>query len=916
MMRLRLKVPMAAMSVACGLLLASCSGSTPAPIPNPNPNPMPDPGRNPVIGPIQCEDPPCAASATPAAALSELRDQAANPANAVSELTNSPVHRTSNVFAAYQLGNPGVANAPETRRGFGSGKVIGIVSTSLASYAQDLRNMKRPYGSEFSLPLDADTKIAFTFASPANGLEEYGLPADFTFNHDPLFNYRLDIVEDDAIEQDNRLREKAPENFALLLRRHLQINITGPIGLILEDYRTTGSAAAAIAAGTWNDQDSPYAVMGVAPDATLYSYPVENHFSQYCRLKDCDTAEAEKFRRILHARSIALAASGQGYDKTIPGQTADRLMQTADIIYSSYIGDRSRSDFADDAAILEEYAEFRSALMAAKAADKIVVLGAGDQGQNEPSLPASLPSVDPALQSHTLAVVAVGADEEILSSSNRCGLFAADFCMAIAGEDLLSIWLNPGGSHTDETYRQPYHSTYIDNPLTEDNTDEVSGTTYAAAAAAGAITLVASHFTGPTTMSHGDVLQRIKDTANKDDAYANPSIYGGGLIDVGAAVTPVGNSALPLGTGPQGAKIGLAAATLRLQGGSFGDALANDFARRQFVYLDGLNTPFALEAGQLLQWHPSPVQSAKALSDSRLYLSSGSQLQLRSIGTEADRLALSWTHSSLKFSLGNDISPGLLSGIATRNISRPASLQEDSALFAPWASAGYRWQTATVGMRLPRGLQLRWTQISGKAEAAPDEALRREAAEQSGSVLSAAITDSIGLQWAHVQGDGEVLGLSSGESIGRVQMQAANLWGTLRLGSSKALLWSLWDTHARVSGGSGLLSRARDLRADAWTLGYADHRWMLRLEQPLRMRSGQLQLRLPVAHRADRSILLNHFSVSPAPSGREIRLQADWNVPLRRGLVQLSLGMARHPGHVGDAAVDPYAGLSLSLPLR
>ena len=145
---------------------------------------------------------------------------------------------------------------------------------------------------------------------------------------------------------------------------------------------------------------------------------------------------------------------------------------------------------------------------------------------DSPEILAGLPALIPELKGHWLAVAAVREDGLITGFSNRCGI-AYDFCLAAPGEALaVPHILELGGDIY--VYR--------------------SGTSYAAPIVTGALALMMERFRGQ--LGNTDLVSRLLATANKTGIYADQSIYGQGLLDIGSAVQPVGQSYLSLSGSP------------------------------------------------------------------------------------------------------------------------------------------------------------------------------------------------------------------------------------------------------------------------------------------------------------------------------------------------------------------------------
>ena len=188
---------------------------------------------------------------------------------------------------------------------------------------------------------------------------------------------------------------------------------------------------------------------------------------------------------------------------------------------------------------------------------------------DSPEILPGLPARIPELKGHWLAVAAVREDGLITDFSNRCGI-AYDFCLAAPGERLAV----------------PHQVVGLSGAL-EDIYVYRKGTSYAAPIVTGALALMMERFRGQ--LGNTDLVSRLLATANKTGIYADQDTYGQGLLDIGAAVQPVGPSYLSL-----------AANRMSLNGltAGFGDdfgllgALSGALANTEILVRDSLGAPF------------------------------------------------------------------------------------------------------------------------------------------------------------------------------------------------------------------------------------------------------------------------------------------------------------------------------------
>lgn len=182
----------------------------------------------------------------------------------------------------------------------------------------------------------------------------------------------------------------------------------------------------------------------------------------------------------------------------------------------------------------------------------VQVWGAGNSALREVGFHAGLPHLVPELERGWLAVVSVGQDGDLAFYSERCGVAAA-WCIAAPGgdkrEDAGIYSTVPGG-----------YGRY-------------QGTSIAAPQVSGALAALKSMF---PNLGFQDVRDRILFTADRTGIYADPSIYGQGLLDLDAASRPVGGTLFSLGRHDDGPVLPTQGALLYLPAGAVSRHLAGE----------------------------------------------------------------------------------------------------------------------------------------------------------------------------------------------------------------------------------------------------------------------------------------------------------------------------------------------------
>ena len=153
----------------------------------------------------------------------------------------------------------------------------------------------------------------------------------------------------------------------------------------------------------------------------------------------------------------------------------------------------------------------------------VVVYATGNSLEEWGGLGADLPYHERHLRGHQLSVMAVDRDGRHAFYSNFCGPLPPDwdagrwgrhYCLAAPGT------VNAALNRPNSAYQ------------------DTEGTSFAAPIVTGAIALLMEHFRGH--LGNTEVAKRLVNTANNRGRYAQLEIYGAGLLDLQAALQPVG----------------------------------------------------------------------------------------------------------------------------------------------------------------------------------------------------------------------------------------------------------------------------------------------------------------------------------------------------------------------------------------
>ena len=477
----------------------------------------------------------------------------------------------------------------------------------------------------------------------------------------------------------------------------------------------------------------------------------------------------------------------------------------------------------------------------------------------------------PELQDHTVSVVSVREEDGAISDfSNRCGI-AANYCMAAPGESVRVAYFGP---HPDFGY-----SVY--------GVGSFDGTSFAAPMVTGGLALMKHYFRDQ--LSNTDLLARLLRTADRSGQYADAAIYGRGLLDLGAATSPVGSASVALGNRVDGPGVALASSQLHL-GAAFGDGLRSMLSGRQFAAFDALGAPFWYEFGDLASGDsgPSMAERLRGFQQAPLSPSPGSPAGGLSIplldwaGASATRAA------QLSLAVSGPSAEARASHLAFEGRSLVATLPATAGLTATAVTAN-----GIAGQEPASGAALSWR---------PPKAL-------------------LGLRAGWMTEQRTLLGTETDGAFGSVEGQAVfagieadTKFGPWRLGATA----EIGSVSARSHGGllrdiSPLSTSAFALHADRPVLDGSS--WRVSLSQPLRVESGRALLDIPSGRTKAGDVIRSDLSAGLEPSGRQLDLALQWQRPLDIGVLRVGTTLSRESGHRRNASDELILLSGLHLPL-
>jgi len=155
--------------------------------------------------------------------------------------------------------------------------------------------------------------------------------------------------------------------------------------------------------------------------------------------------------------------------------------------------------------------------------DGVLVWSTGNDGVSEVGMMAGLPFWIPEAEGSWVAVGSINENEQISTSSNRCGV-SANWCLVAPGENIVSTWSKDG---TEPNFTVSDDGQYALG----------GGTSMAAPFVSGAIALLMEEH---PELDSSEILTILFDTAKDLGDPGVDAVYGRGMLSLGDALAPQG----------------------------------------------------------------------------------------------------------------------------------------------------------------------------------------------------------------------------------------------------------------------------------------------------------------------------------------------------------------------------------------
>lgn len=477
---------------------------------------------------------------------------------------------------------------------------------------------------------------------------------------------------------------------------------------------------------------------------------------------------------------------------------------------------------------------------------------------NSPEIYAGMVARIAELQGHSIAVVAVNEAGDIAGFSNRCGI-AAEWCLAAPGVDVSVAYFGPNNGI-------PGIRRIV----------KVGGTSFAAPMVSGSLAVMKQLFRNQ--LSNTALVTRLFATADKSGRYANRAIYGQGMLDLGSAASPVGETGVTLGNTVGSPGIDLQTTSLRV-GGALGDGLGRSLANQEIVAFDSLGAPFWFKLSGFTAATRGPsslVRLRELTAQSPITRHTAGRLMTFTPARAGGSVEQDLGYGMLRFGY-RERPAGAKGGHFTLadNATTLTFTGSNGMSFSTFTASGFADRSPTSGVALawrpfdlPVGFRAGWL------------------AEQA-TVLGTMATGAFG----QLSADAAVTGLETSFEIGRWHLAADAEIG---------------KAHPQVRG--GIITRMSSLTTSAFALNATRllaNGGLVRivLSQPLRVEGGRAALSVPISRTKDGTVLRQSVSSSVAPSGRQIDVSAQWYYPLVNGELRFDAAWMHNPGH--NANSDP-----------
>ena len=605
------------------------------------------------------------------------------------------------------------------------------------------------------------------------------------------------------------------------------------------------------------------------------------------------------------------------YDKS-EANLYNELSSKADIVNNSFGFTGQITDYPKEV-FASNFPEFINSLEENK--ETIFVWSAGNyngitdtNGEKvdaaDPGWLAGLPYYFPELSDNNIAVVAVDREGKITDWSNRCGV-VKDTCIAAPGSKInVAISNNLYNSLTEKQKNGLNENVleYLKNHPSEAYLF-ASGTSFAAPHVTGALAVLKGAF--KDNLSAKEIVDRLYKTANKEGKYADDSVYGQGLLDLGAAISPVGFLAAYSKNISSNNAFSLESSHLRT-GMSFGDSLKISLKNDNIALFDSLGAPFFVPASNFFQSNISfnQLDRLKSIKTDRYqfttrntYAFSSWNNITNSNGYNGLRLSdagFSIKNSSIDFSLFYGLSPSAHLFDPKKRYKLSKSFMDNNVFNIPWliaAEDGFSFSIASdlisknISMTLFSGLEREedWLSLPSFIIPKKNRSFGSYISFEKGNLRNYQSKNSFGLlinkedylsnSFSGVFGD-----MSNTKSL------FFSSFNTYKFAKNYELIASLNLAKILPVKSELYIRRISNVVESSFDIGlqknkflFEDDSFAVLIRQKPYAERGNLELNLPIGRDIEKNIQYERKSIFLEPSKRNISLELIWSRDLKSG---------------------------------
>ena len=436
------------------------------------------------------------------------------------------------------------------------------------------------------------------------------------------------------------------------------------------------------------------------------------------------------------------------------------------------------------------------------------------------------------LRGHSIAVVAADQNGDIADFSNRCGI-VANWCLAAPGKDVTVAYFGPSRDGRPGARGVVSHS----------------GTSFAAPMVSGGLAVMKQLFRDQ--LSNTALVTRLFATANKNGRYEDKAIYGQGMLDLGSATSPVGETGFTLGNTAGSPSINIQMTSLRL-GGALGDGLGRSLSSQEIVAFDSLGAPFWFKLAGFTGVARGPsalVRLRELTARNPITKQTNGRLTTFTPDRAGGSVEQDLGYAMLRFGF-RERPTGVQSGhFALANNATTLTLAGANGMaVTAFTASGFTGRSPTSGAVLS------WRPLSVPVGFRAGWLLEQE------SLLGTTASGAFG----RLSADAAMTGLETGFEIGRWELAALAEIGTARPRIQGGML----DCMSALTTSAFAFNATRRLGNDGLV--------RITLSQPLRVEDGRAALSVPIGRTKEGAVLRQPVSANLVPSGRQIDVSAQW----------------------------------------